>query len=403
MHNHVAFTIVAQNYIGYAITLHESMKKSNPDVEFRIYLADGASVELTNFLDERGVNWVNALHLEPVLFLKMGFYYEVTEYCTSIKPFIIDSILDEHVQTVTYIDPDIYVYRSLTEPVFSHLRENNIFLTPHICFPIEDDKKPSEEIHLVSGTYNLGFISMANTTETKRFIAWWKLRCRDNCFNEQTIGLFVDQKWINLVPGLFEGVYISRHLGLNVAYWNMHERFLDNKSNKINDIFDLVFFHFSGINVNDVNVISKYQNRYRLDMRPDLAALFEGYSSLVKEKISDLKGLPDYKFMRYSNGKVISLLARRAYFMVRDELPSPFISEQAEKDFFALLNKLRIREKHQSAEMKDVNKISGSLNRLAVLMKIVMVAIGPYRYASLLRAFKYLSSLKSCEFLYIKK
>jgi len=34
----------------------------------------------------------------------------------------------------------------------------------------------------------------------------------------------VDQKWINLVPLLFEGISISRHVGLNAAFWNLHER-----------------------------------------------------------------------------------------------------------------------------------------------------------------------------------
>lgn len=400
MSKNVAFTIVAQNYVGYALTLADSMKNSNPDVDFRIYFADGIGPELLKVLEKKGVKYHNALELNPDLFLKMAFYYEVTEYCTSIKPFIMKSLLSEEFNTVTYIDPDIYVYNDLSEPVFSYLSTHSIFLTPHICYPIEDEFKPNEEIHLVSGTYNLGFISIANNDETVRFIQWWSERCENNCFNEQTIGLFVDQKWINLVPGLFEGVYISRDLGLNVAYWNMHERLYDQETNKINNKFDLTFFHFSGINVNSVDVISKHQNRYTLSQRSDLKPLFDHYSNAVIENISSVGKLPSYRFIRYNNGKSISILARRAYFVVRNNFASPFESVATEKQFFEHLSKLRINEKITSNEMNDKEKISTSLSRLATLMKWVQVILGPYRYASLLRAFKYLSSLKSCDFLY---
>jgi len=400
MSKNVAFTIVAQNYVGYALTLADSMKNSNPDVDFRIYFADGISAELLRVLETRGVKYHNALDLNPDIFLKMAFYYEVTEYCTSIKPFIMKSLLSEGFDTVTYIDPDIYVYQDLSGPIFSYLSTYSIFLTPHICYPIDDEFKPNEEIHLVSGTYNLGFISIANNDETMRFIQWWSERCEHNCFNEQTIGLFVDQKWINLVPGLFDGVYISRNLGLNVAYWNMHERMYNSENNKINDEFELIFFHFSGINIKNIDIISKHQNRYNLFQRTDLKMLFKHYSAAVMDNISSVGELSAYRFVRYMNGKSISIIARRAYFTVRDKFASPFSSVEAEKQFFEHLAKLRIHEKVISNEMNDKEKINTSINRMAMVMKYVQVIIGPYRYTSLLRAFKYLSSLKSCEFLY---
>ena len=37
-------------------------------------------------------------------------------------------------------------------------------------------------------------------------------------------GLFVDQKWIDLVPGFYPDVGIIHHPGYNVAYWNLHCR-----------------------------------------------------------------------------------------------------------------------------------------------------------------------------------
>ncbi|TDN55097.1 hypothetical protein EC843_1011160 [Buttiauxella sp. JUb87] len=400
-YKHVAFTIIAENYLAYALTLKNSFETQNPEVQFNIIIADGISNEIKNYSENNDIKLLDALDIEPIIFNKMAFYYDVTEYCTAIKPFMLKHFLDAGYDTVTYIDPDIYFYNSLYDNVLKHLSDHSVFLTPHICSPIKDALIPAERTHLLSGTYNLGFISIANDANALALVKWWMDKCRYECFDEQSSGLFVDQKWINLVPGLFEGVYISRHLGLNVAYWNIHERKL-NGFNKVNDKYDLVFYHFSGIRLNDLNSISKHQNRFSLDIRPDLRNAFEQYKNEVESKINSLPSLPNYKFSTYSNGKRISLLARRAYFVVQDSFSSPFNSEIAQNLFFDHLQILKIKEKNKSNEIIDKKSITNNLSYLSKIMKIVLRVLGPYRYISLVKAFRYLAGLSNCDFLYKK-
>ena len=60
MNKNAAFTVIAQNYVGYGIVLAESMQKSNPDVDFYIYFADGVSEEIAALLVQRKIKFVDA-------------------------------------------------------------------------------------------------------------------------------------------------------------------------------------------------------------------------------------------------------------------------------------------------------------------------------------------------------
>ena len=175
-----------------------------------------------------------------------------------------------------YLDPDIFVYAPMS-PVFDALNSANAVLTPHITVPVDDGKLPSEQDFLYNGTYNLGFIAVRQGQETERMLGWWEQRCLDQGFSEGRAGLFVDQKWMNLAPGLFDGVTILRHLGCNMAYWNLHERYLSQGTDGgyvVNGIVPLCFFHFSGIVPSDAEGLSKNTNRFTLADRPDLQEVF---------------------------------------------------------------------------------------------------------------------------------
>lgn len=399
MIKNAAFTVIAQNYVGYGIVLAESMKLSNPDVDFYIYFADGINHEISKILSDRNINYVDATKTTDAdVFLSMAFKYEITEYCTSIKPFIISQLFKDKYDIVTYIDPDIYVYSDLCEPVFDKLKLGaSIVLTPHICSPIVDDYLPGEQAHLKSGTYNLGFVSIKNNPIGRAIASWWSDKCENSCFNDSFSGLFVDQKWINLVPGMFDEVFISRHLGLNMAYWNLHEREISD--GLVNGQYPLVFFHFSGFVPDDINVISKYQNRCTLENRPDLNVLFENYRVAVKAVINSLSDLPRYKYNYYSDGKKISLIARRCYYFKQANFETPFSNSNAEESFVKLLKENGIYETFDDKSIvlsSEINKKAKSVN---ILMRIFLRVLGPNRYVSLCKYFGFLSSIHQQRFI----
>jgi hypothetical protein len=78
--------------------------------------------------------------------------YNITELNTAVKPFYFSYLFDnyENVESIVYLDPDIFVYHSF-ELLENHLASNQIILTPHITKPINDDKYPTETDFLKRG------------------------------------------------------------------------------------------------------------------------------------------------------------------------------------------------------------------------------------------------------------
>ena len=132
--------------------------------------------------------------------------------------------------------------------------------------------------------------------------------------------MHVDQKWMDLVPGFFDGVYILKHPGYNVAYWNLHGRSIEFKNGDV-----LVngepcyFFHFSGMNPEKLGPISKHQNRFTMTNVGQAARLFEEYRDLVfSNGYQETKDWP-YAFACFDNDVKIPDIARLMYHALTNE------------------------------------------------------------------------------------
>jgi len=159
-----------------------------------------------------------------------ALYFDVTEFNTSVKPEVLIHLINRGYSKVLYLDPDIKVYSSL-DKIFDRLDSYSIVLTPHITTPILDDKFPNETDMLKTGIYNLGFIGVSK--DAVDALNWWSKRLIELGFNDPASGLFTDQKWIDLIPAMYENTFIDRSNNLNVAYWNLHERVISKKEVRI--------------------------------------------------------------------------------------------------------------------------------------------------------------------------
>ena len=134
--------------------------------------------------------------------------------------------------------------------------------------------------------------------------------------------MFVDQLWVNLAPVFFDRVKVSRDPGLNVAYWNLHERNVSRKNDAffINDKFPLAFYHFSSYRLADPTQLSRYQNRYGFETRSDIVELFDTYRKSVIRNRYDYFSKLECSYIRRKienleretkNTTVVSLQGRR--------------------------------------------------------------------------------------------
>ncbi len=304
-------TIVSANYLPFARVLAGSLRDHHPQARFVVLLVDRVGGRFDPTREPFEVIAVEDLPTldDPHAFL---FKYTVLEANTAVKPYLLQHLLERSAGRVVYLDPDIQLFAPLSR-IEELLGEANVVLTPHLTAPIDDGRMPDELAVLRSGAYNLGFLALADGEPTRSFLAWWQDRIFDRCVVRVEQGLFVDQKWIDLVPGMVPGVRILTDPGYNVAYWNLHERRVRLGERPEVNGRPLVFFHFSGIDLERPEVVSRHQDRYRLSELGDVAVLFDRYIGLVKASgWAECAGWR-YAFSSFDDGTPIPDAARDLY------------------------------------------------------------------------------------------
>lgn len=399
----VAFTIVAKNYFSFAITLADSIKKEDPDLPFFILLVDAKEGLDKQYFEE--YNIIPSTEIGIPDFLQMAFKYNVTEFSTAIKPFFVDYLFNtKKFDKAIYFDPDIYLYAS-TNTIFSELDNYSVIITPHILLMEENyTGNARENEFLFSGIYNLGFIAVKNNAKTNLFIQWWKKRLADFCYGDRMDSLHVDQKWIDFIPSFFSQneLLISKHLGYNIAYWNIHERNISIKDQDISVSFTtdsavqnpLIFLHFSGLNPVDINS-NKQCPAIDINKYPEWKKLIEEYSvKVINNNYSKLLQFI-YSFNYYENKKSILPLHRRMYrnLLTMPEVESfadPFSVQQ--NSYYSLLSKSKLIVDENNIELKitdqNIQQSNGKLKNINILLKAIKTLIGLKRYIVLLRFFQ---------------
>lgn len=307
MDNTCIFTIVAPNYIGQALTLKNSIDAYSSSVDFKIILVSDKKIDL-DVLIEPHIIYAKDIQIQG--YNKICFSYNILEHCTNIKPACFKYLINSY-EFVHYIDPDIFFYQSpsLLNNLFY---DKDVLITPHILSPILDDYKPSELEFLRTGIYNLGFIGLRRSLNADIFLKWWAERCEKYGINQTSSGLFVDQKWIDIAPCFFEFIQISRHRGLNVGYWNLHERNIYKQDGEYYSSGDqLIMFHFSGLNPNDFQHVSKHQSRLFIDDSMELYHIFKSYSNSLILNSNNNIFYDIIPYCSFDNGLIISELARK--------------------------------------------------------------------------------------------
>ncbi len=278
----LVFTLCSVNYLAQAHTLGDSLREQNPGFEYIIGLVDKLE---TKDIDKSKLPDYQLLEVDKINipdFEGMCDRYDITELNTAVKPYYFDYFLKSRpeITNIVYFDPDIIVFDKLTH-LEKNLEKYNIVVTPHITTPYNDDKWQNEEDVVNTGVFNFGFVAIKRSESAEKMINWWCTKLYKECVIDLCNGLFVDQHWAEFFPVFFDKVLIDKHLGNNVAYWNLHERVCSIIEGKwfINEKIPLQFFHYSGYLIAKPNEVSKYQNRIDFEHRTDIVPLFELYKN----------------------------------------------------------------------------------------------------------------------------
>nr|WP_321986238.1 hypothetical protein [uncultured Lichenicoccus sp.] len=313
------FTICSNNYMPFAQVLFASLRRHHPDAALFLCLAD--RLNDTPGSGPRDWTVIEANDLPIPDFAGFAFRYDIMEFNTALKPFMFLHLLEARgFDAVVYLDPDIELFAPLAGVLAALQSGASFVFTPHLCAPSEHRAEPNDLSMMRAGAYNLGFLAVSRCEETVVLLGWWARRLRTQCVNAQAEGLFVDQKFMDLIPSFASNAAISHDTTLNVAYWNLEQRTLDRTAEGWTvDGAPLTFFHFSGFNPRLPHRLSRHSPRFVGDLPPPLAALTAQYAErLWMQGHGSFPGV-SYTYGRFASGTPIHPVIRA---MFRDQRPA---------------------------------------------------------------------------------
>lgn len=335
-------TIIAKNYLAHARVLAESFQRHHPDGRCFALVID----ETDGYVDpaQEPFELVRPEQIGLDAWDEMRGAYDVMELSTAVKPWLLRHMLREHDDGggIAYMDPDIQVQSRMAE-LEAVLVEHAIVLTPHVLEGMpRDGRKPSETDILMAGVYNLGFIGMSGRDDAHRMLDWWSERLLKDCHVAPERGLFVDQRWVDFVPGLVSDLAILRDPAYNVAYWNLPERTLarDDGGGVQVGGRPLRFFHFSGYSPDRRTLLSKHQDRVEMTEDPVLQSLCDAYGDALEAAgFAAVRGLP-YEHDLLPSGMRLTRGMRALYRagVEAGECPESLFTPDGEARFLAWLN-----------------------------------------------------------------
>lgn len=212
----------------------------------KILLVDGNAEDIT----DADVLLLQEIQSELVDKIKQKYKSQPDKLRWALKPAVAIYLLENGFEKVIYIDNDIYFFQS-PEFLFEKLEQSDFLLTPHF-YPSDSTKNQNWlEANFRVGLYNAGFIGVSQ--KGIPILDWWANCCLYNVKKAYWRGLFDDQKYLDLVPVLFDEVEILKHKGCNLAGWNYQNYQLsrDEEHQLLVNGDPLVFIHFAALSLQE--------------------------------------------------------------------------------------------------------------------------------------------------------
>lgn len=260
------------------------------------------------------------------------FQHDVVEMCTAVKGVFLhkactDPAFGHGADVAIYLDPDTAVFAPL-DPLLARLETAQIVLTPHLAAPEAErgGVLDNEMSALRTGIYNLGFVAIRTDGEGARFAAWWASRLLARCFDEIPLGVFTDQRWCDQVPVLFDGVFILRDPGFNVASWNISQRPVDIRQDGTITVGGAVlrFWHFTKL-----GPVGEAMTRRYAGSNFQVYEIWNWYGRRIAA--NQAEGVPArwWAHATFADGRPIPTRVRQLYrgdARLRARFPQPFAS-----------------------------------------------------------------------------
>jgi len=228
-------TLFDSLFLPQGLALHASMQRHLSQYTLWVLCIDDQTHEVLSHLNLPNVRLLQLSQLETDELLKVKSERSKGEYCWTITPFAPRFVFeaDSSVQRVTYVDADLWFYKS-PQPIFDEFENSRkqVLITDH-AYAAEYDQSAA------SGKFCVQFMTFTRDGGEK-VRKWWEERCIEWCHNRFEDGKFGDQKYLDVWPTKFQdSVHILSKFQWTLAPWNAI-RFTAEQG---------IFFHFHGFRI----------------------------------------------------------------------------------------------------------------------------------------------------------
>ncbi|HRP58432.1 hypothetical protein [Agriterribacter sp.] len=238
-------TIITADYFPHALALYKSLKKFDQQALLYVLVADDKS--LSGHDNETGiqilaVSQLKGYPLTQELYNKYA-HIRMDFFRWSLKPILISYLLETGFKKVLFVDCDIFFFNDYRF-LFEALNQSAIILTPH-WYSVSPAINENEFVQLLtSGFFNAGFIG--SNRNGLPALQWWANACHYKMSECKAERVYVDQRYLDLLPLLFENVQILSHKGCNLGAGNYEtcKRILVGNTLLIDGEYPVVFVHF---------------------------------------------------------------------------------------------------------------------------------------------------------------
>ncbi|MDZ3952412.1 glycosyltransferase [Bacillus thuringiensis] len=283
-------TIASKTRVYQSIVLYWSLCEfiDPAELSFHVLCADPESYGVFRKLDIENIIVLQDAELAYENISELKSQRKSYEYCWTLKPLIIDTLIHKYPQIdrVTYLDADLVFYADIRD-IIEKQPCCSVLLTREEKYNTALSDKQLERLIEITGKYNSGFISFKNDSIGHKCLKWWGNRCIKVCSIDVSKGYFGDQKYLDEMSSNFLGVCDVSTSGVNVGPWNRSKYVFKRKINGVSmGACDLIFYHFSGLRILNKNEIEMtYDLESEKYIGHPLPFIYEDYKKMIHKAI----------------------------------------------------------------------------------------------------------------------
>lgn len=272
MSDMVFCTLFDSKYLDKGLALWYSLEHTAREYRLFIFCFDGLSYDTLNKMGLSHVELVRLEQIEDEELLKIKAQRSKAEYCWTCVPVAIGYVLDHYdVDSCAYLDSDIYFFSS-PRVLYDEIDASgcDVVVTEHRFGTSRMARKWRKK----SGKYCVEFNYFNQSENARKALEWWKERCYEWCYALYQENRMGNQKYLEQIPVLFDGVHELQHLGGGTAPWNLEQYCLADQGDppvlkeiKTGKRFEIVFYHFQNIRYMSEKVVNLNSRTHDKDLK----------------------------------------------------------------------------------------------------------------------------------------